>query len=433
MKTIAIESVAAMIPDGASLMIGGFMGVGTPERVIDELVRQHKKKLAVIANDTAVPGRGIGKLVTAGLLDKVIASHIGLNPDTQQQMIAGKIAVDLVPQGTLIERIRAGGSGLGGILTPTGVGTVVEDGKRKIDVNGTSYLLETALRADFALVHAFLADYAGNLSYALTARNFNPVIALAADTVIVTADHIVPVGVIAPDHVVTPAAVVDYLVANRWTMDAQTIIAKRIARELRPGMLVNLGIGIPTLVANFVPEGASVYFQSENGLIGTGPIPEEGMTHPTLTDAGGRPVSALPGASTFDSAMSFALIRGGHLDMTVLGGLQVDVQGRLANWMIPGKMVPGMGGAMDLVTGAKRVIVAMQHTAKGKPKIVKACGLPLTSVRSVDLVVTEMAVIGFAGGHATLLETAPGVSVEQVVEATEAPLLRSDNIEEMKL
>jgi acetate CoA/acetoacetate CoA-transferase alpha subunit len=215
MKMIAIESAAAMIPDGASLMIGGFMGVGTPERVIDELVRQHKKKLAVIANDTAVPGRGIGKLVTAGLLDKVIASHIGLNPDTQQQMIAGKIAVDLVPQGTLIERIRAGGSGLGGILTPTGVGTVVEDGKQKIDVNGTSYLLETALRADFALVHAFLADYAGNLSYALTARNFNPVIALAADTVIVTADHIVPVGVIAPDHVVTPAAVVDYLVANR--------------------------------------------------------------------------------------------------------------------------------------------------------------------------------------------------------------------------
>jgi acetate CoA/acetoacetate CoA-transferase alpha subunit len=204
-----------MIPDGASLMIGGFMGVGTPERLIDELVRQHKRKLAVIANDTAIPGKGIGKLVTAGLLDKVIASHIGLNPDTQQQMIAGKIAVDLIPQGTLIERIRAGGSGLGGILTPTGVGTVVEDGKRKIDVNGASYLLETALRADFALVHAFLADYSGNLSYALTARNFNPVIALAADTVIVTADHVVPVGVIAPDHVVTPAAVVDYLVANR--------------------------------------------------------------------------------------------------------------------------------------------------------------------------------------------------------------------------
>jgi acetate CoA/acetoacetate CoA-transferase beta subunit len=216
-------------------------------------------------------------------------------------------------------------------------------------------------------------------------------------------------------------------------MDAQTIIAKRIARELRPGMLVNLGIGIPTLVANFVPEGVSVFFQSENGLIGTGPIPEDGMAHPTLTDAGGNPVSALPGAATFDSAMSFALIRGGHLDMTVLGGLQVDVRGRLANWMIPGKMVPGMGGAMDLVTGAKRVIVAMQHTAKGKPKIVKECGLPLTSVRCVDLVVTEMAVIGFAGGRATLLETAPGVSVGQVVEATEAPLLKADTIAQMRL
>jgi acetate CoA/acetoacetate CoA-transferase beta subunit len=216
-------------------------------------------------------------------------------------------------------------------------------------------------------------------------------------------------------------------------MDAQTIIAKRIARELRSGMLINLGIGIPTLVANYVPEGINVFFQSENGLIGTGPIPEEGMTHPTLTDAGGRPVSALPGACTFDSAMSFGLIRGGHLDLTVLGGLQVDAQGRLANWMIPGKMVPGMGGAMDLVTGAKRVIVAMQHTAKGKPKIVKTCSLPLTSIRPVDLVVTEMAVIGFAGGHATLLETAPGVSVADVIRATEADLAMADRVPAMTL
>ena len=203
-----------MIPEGSTLMVGEFMAVGSPERVIDEIVRQGKRKLTVIANDTAMPGRGIGKLVSAGLVSKTIASHIGLNPETQQQMIAGKMAVDLVPQGTLIERIRAGGFGLGGILTPTGVGTIVEEGKRRIDVDGRGYLLEIALRADFALVHAFLADYLGNLSYALTARNFNPVIAMAADTVIVTADHIVPVGVIAPDHVVTPAPVVDYLVAN---------------------------------------------------------------------------------------------------------------------------------------------------------------------------------------------------------------------------
>jgi acetate CoA/acetoacetate CoA-transferase beta subunit len=216
-------------------------------------------------------------------------------------------------------------------------------------------------------------------------------------------------------------------------MDAQTVIAKRIAQELRSGMLVNLGIGIPTLVANHVPEGVGVFFQSENGLIGTGPIPEEGMAHPTLTDAAGHPVSALPGASTFDSATSFGLIRGGHLDMTVLGGLQVDANGRLANWMIPGKMVPGMGGAMDLVSGAKRVVVAMQHTAKGRPKIVKECSLPLTSLRQVDLVVTELAVIAFPGTRATLLETAPGVTAKDVVASTEAELVVPDHVPEMSL
>jgi len=216
-------------------------------------------------------------------------------------------------------------------------------------------------------------------------------------------------------------------------MDPQTIIAKRIARELRDGMLVNLGIGIPTMVANFVPPDIHVFFQSENGLIGTGAPPEEGMHHRLLTDAGGKPVTALPGAATFDSAMSFGLIRGGHLDMTVLGGLQVDAAGHLANWMIPGKMVPGMGGAMDLVSGAKRVIVAMQHTAKGKPKIVKQCSLPLTSERSVDLVVTELAVIGFPGGRATLMETAPGVSVKQGLEATEAELAVPERVPSMAL
>ena len=294
--------------------------------------------------------------------------------------------------------------------------------------------MEVALRADFALVGAFLADYLGNLTYALTGRNFNPVIATAADTVIATAEHIVPVGVIAPDHVVTPAPLVDYLDREPLTnMDPATIIAKRIARELSDGMLVNLGIGIPTLVANHVPEGVHVFFQSENGLIGTGPAPEEGMQHRLLTDAGGRPVTALPGACTFDSALSFGLIRGGHVHMTVLGGLQVDAQGRLANWMIPGKMVPGMGGAMDLAAGARRVVIAMQHTAKGKSKIVRQCTLPLTSVRPVSLVVTELAVISFPEGRATLLETAPGVSVQQVLAATEAELVVPQPIPQMSI
>ena len=216
-------------------------------------------------------------------------------------------------------------------------------------------------------------------------------------------------------------------------MEPQIIIARRIAQELSSGMLVNLGIGIPTLVANYLPKGMHVFFQSENGLIGTGAPPEEGMAHPTLTDAGGRPVTALPGASAFDSAMSFGFIRGGHLDLTVLGGLQVDQEGHLANWMIPGKMVPGMGGAMDLVTGAKRVIVAMQHTAKGATKIVKKCGLPITSLRRIDLVVTEIAVISFSGDRATLLETGPGVSVAQVVAATEAELTIPGQVPEMAL
>jgi acetate CoA/acetoacetate CoA-transferase alpha subunit len=214
MQTVSVKDAVAMIPDGATLMIGGFMGVGTPERLIDELVRQGKRDLTVIANDNALPGRGIGKLVDAGLVSRTIASHIGLNPETQKRMHAGTIKVDLIPQGTLIERIRAGGCGLGGVLTPTGVGTVVEEGKQRVEVAGKSYLVETALRADFALINAFLADYLGNLSYALTARNFNPTMAMAADTTIVTADNIVPVGVISPDHVVTPAPLVDYLVTN---------------------------------------------------------------------------------------------------------------------------------------------------------------------------------------------------------------------------
>ena len=214
MKTLPIDESVALIPDGAALMIGGFMAVGTPDRVIDEIVRQNKRNLTVIANDTASPGKGIGKLVSAQLLRKAIVSHIGLNPETQRQMTAGELEVELVPQGTLIERIRAGGYGLGGVLTPTGIGTTVETGKQQIKVDGKTYLLEVALRADFALVHAFLVDYLGNLSYALTARNFNPVIAMAANTVIADAENIVPVGVISPDHIVTPAPVVDYLIAN---------------------------------------------------------------------------------------------------------------------------------------------------------------------------------------------------------------------------
>jgi acetate CoA/acetoacetate CoA-transferase alpha subunit len=205
------EAAAGMIPDGASLMIGGFMGVGTPERLIDALVARGAKGLTVIANDTAMPGRGIGKLVSAGAVARAITSHIGLNPETQAKMISGEIAVELVPQGTLVERIRAGGMGLGGVLTPTGLATEVEDGKQIVEVNGDRFLLETPLKADFALLAAWQADHVGNLSYMLTAHNFNPVMALAGKTVIAEPLSIVPVGVIPPDAVKTPGVLVDYL------------------------------------------------------------------------------------------------------------------------------------------------------------------------------------------------------------------------------
>ena len=214
MKSVSAEEAVAMIPNGATVMVGGFMGVGTPERLVDELVRQNKSELTVICNDAGLPGKGVGKLFDATLVSTLTASHIGLNPKAQQQMMAKQIAIDLVPQGTLVERIRAGGCGLGGVLTPTGVGTIVEEGKQHMQFNGKTFLLETAMRADFALIHAFVADHLGNLTYVLTARNFNPVMAMAADTVIVTDEHIVPVGVIAPDQVVTPAPLVDYLVMN---------------------------------------------------------------------------------------------------------------------------------------------------------------------------------------------------------------------------
>ena len=206
-------------------------------------------------------------------------------------------------------------------------------------------------------------------------------------------------------------------------MDDKTLIAKRVAQELRPGYLVNLGIGLPTLVASLVARDANIFFQSENGIVGMQAIPEEGLEAEDLTDAGGSPISALPGAATFDSAVSFGLIRGGHLDVTVLGGLQVDRKGRLANWMVPGSMVPGMGGAMDLVTGARRVIVAMTHTAKGRPKIVDVCTLPLTSERRVDLIVTELAVLEPTAGGLILKELAPGIDIDTVQRATDTRLI----------
>jgi len=213
-KTIRVANAVEAIPQGSTLMIGGFMGVGSPVRLIDELVRQGKGDLTIIANDTARPEVGIGKLIVARLVRKIITSHIGTNPETQRQMLAGELEVELVPQGTLAERIRAGGHGLGGVITPTGVGTTVAQGKRTLEIDGRIFLLEKPLRAEFALVNARRADHIGNLAYAMTARNFNPLIAMAADVIFAESQEIVPVGVLAPDDVMTPAVLVDFLIAR---------------------------------------------------------------------------------------------------------------------------------------------------------------------------------------------------------------------------
>ena len=318
-------------------------------------------------------------------------------------------------------------------MTATGLGTLVEKGKRIIEVDGKSYLLETPIRADFALIGAKQADYYGNLEYSLTAHNFNPIIALAGDVVIAEPQTIVPVGVISPDCGQDPRRAGDPSPGEGLLMDAKEIIARRVAQEVKADMLVNLGIGLPSLVANYLPKHVHVFFQAENGVIGLGARPPEGMEDPDLTDAGGGYVTAMPGAASIDSAMSFGLIRGGHLDMTVLGGLEVDERGFLANWMVPGKMVPGMGGAMDLVSGAKKVVVAMTHTAKGGHKIVARCSLPLTATRRVSLVVTEMAVIEPTEAGLVLRERGPGVSVGEIEDATGAALIVEADPPEMVL
>ena len=421
MKAVSAEEAVAMIPNGASVMVGGFMGVGTPERLLDELVRQQEIELSIIATTRQSPARASENCSTQPLSSTLTASHIGLNPKVQQQMMANKIAVNLVPQGTLVERIRAGGCGLGGVLTPTGVGTIVEEGKRRSRSTARNSCSRRRCAPQFALVHAFLADYLGNLSYALTARNFNPVMAMAADTVIVTRRaYCSRRGHRARSRrdAGTACRLPHRQRVKPWTRKPSSPDAWR--SNSVPETWSISASAFRRWSPTIVPPDLKVFFQSENGLIGTGPIPEQGMAHPLLTDAGGRPISALPGASTFDSAMSFGLIRGGHVDVTVLGGLQVDAEGHLANWMIPGKMVPGMGGAMDLVSGAKRVIVAMQHAAKGKSKIV-------AEMRSaIDVSPAGRSRRHRHGGDRlstagdTLKETAPGISVAEVMAVTEA-------------
>lgn len=436
---ITAEEAAALVKDGDVLFGGGFGMTGNPVHLLHALAKTATKNLTYVGNNVGEPNLGGGKLLLNGQIRKMIGSFFTSNPDAVKAAQSGAVAYELLPQGTLAEAIRAGGAGIGGFYTPTSAGTLIAQGKPTLMIDGREHVFEKAIRANVAFIRAWRADTAGNLTYRMTEQNFNRAMATAADLVVAEVEEIVPVGTLDPNQIHTPGCFVDYLVQATMTLDDlgtsasvkssskkvsqdRLNMARRAFQELRAGDVVNLGIGIPTLVADLIRPEDGITLHTENGMLGVGPEPEGdagAMDYPV--NAGKVPVTALPGSSYFDSADSFGMIRGRHIDVAIMGGLEVDEAANLANWAVPGKPLLGVGGAMDLASGAKKLIITLTHTnPDGSSKIVPQCTLPLTARQAVDLVITDLAVFGYPNGQLTLLELMPGARLEEVRAKTGA-------------
>ena len=411
---------------------------GNPTQVLHALAETDVGDITYIANNVGEPGLGGGRMLRNGQIRKAIGSFFTSNPEAVAAAQSGAIEFEVMPQGTMVEAIRAGGAGIGGFFTPTAAGTVLAEGRETKRIDGRLHVFQPALRANVALIRAWSADTAGNLTYRMTEQNFNRAMATAADLVIAEIEECVPTGELPPESIHTPGCYVDYLVPVKTSVadlgssasiadsgkkagGMRMKLARRALAELRPGDIVNLGVGIPTLVADLITPAHGIILHTENGMLGVGPAPESGGALEYPINASKIPVTALPGSSYFDSADSFAMIRGGHVDVAIMGGLQVDERANLANWAAPGRPLLGVGGAMDLASGAKRLIVTMTHGSRdGQSKIVPSCTLPLTATNAVDVIITELAVFRFCDGRLTLTELLDGASLEEVKAKTDA-------------